>query len=1301
MLRHNTQYFFALYPFLYTPRNAALLESWPQQQIYLLDLLALLEQKGLARLVSKNNFRALVTLGEELPWLTRICAQLTYHTGQSLLSPPIFETLLTQRPHLESFCTLLSMLRAKKLFIITRENILKNLLDNIEKCALFNTVLEHLPSGQHAPYLHSRDIRSLCLLSGFELEPIGHAMRVTEQTTCSAQVQQACLKQLLSQPHCATLLIEILTRLHDENMLYLLKPSHIHALCQNNTLRYGIITLLQIAQQHDLSSLLTRPLWNALFKNPQRCLDLITMIENILAHAQYHWLNAELFETMALSHQAPGALIHILHELHQLDKNYFISSEDLCFSYKQYNHELVLELIGLIKELNYHDALSATTLPLLMRLQNYRIHYTLVLINTIYHDHLTHAPINALLFTKIMEASKNGPEIINLINFILHNYYSLLTLTNLQHLFENSIHSVQLLTLLGTIANSKYDKIITKENFSTICEFAPHAAEISSILSMIERLQLASSVRPEDLSALSCKNDIVLHNLSEILTQDWQRENRLITPKILQYLLQHYYGPAHYTKALETLMTLPVSVLNAQRLEMLLVNQLPVDPVKDILEMVLRLAIPEGDLTSIINLIFQNAQYASAVMAEVNVIQNQYREIVIHCDILESIVARASECADRIALLSLIKNVLTLPLKLNNGLFQLILTSPIPAAQLFTTLLLLPPSCLSNAVAAEILSLDRQTFESLFFILEKAQENHAECLFSLDVLMAFFNNPDNISIHLVHKAINLRRSPHYSYLDAEYLLKILHNPQQSDPIISLMSSTLFAPGGPWIGPSEFSQLWRMDRKELFFISQMGYQFYHANRELLSQITVMKILQASASHNWVFQALLFQICEKNLFDLLSHARTFDILMLPGSPIPSLLYQLSTEDIDDSILTVDVIESFHDHLRFLPELTPALFALSQAEASLINPTTCAFLMGLDARERILWAQKQAMQASPETLLSKHEPQKDYSALSKLLRLYRSRNVRQRGGAAFLLNNAKNMIAELLRFPKLLSWANNLSSYFLEGCINQPVRGYSEIAAWLFVAGQKTLSDKFDALKYPMILRSIHQKLAHENTMTHVEIEKANALLREVHRSHPEAALWDGVPQNIAYEETLDSWGEREKLSKELYQELTQTTGRSITHFLSEIDFMSTWAPIAFQNDLAAIESRGQKRRQDFFDLMEDAVTNPHFKLSTQHGQIFWPEKPQEEWEKRINTALSLQVEPIVFIKTQYETFLNNQEAAIYNMAWEKTTKLALAFDALQEQKHHQRQQLLEQIRSSAPSLLLSLKEQKKSLSNTAKK
>ena len=193
--------------------------------------------------------------------------------------------------------------------------------------------------------------------------------------------------------------------------------------------------------------------------------------------------------------------------------------------------------------------------------------------------------------------------------------------------------------------------------------------------------------------------------------------------------------------------------------------------------------------------------------------------------------------------------------------------------------------------------------------------------------------------------------------------------------------------------------------------------------------------------------------------------------------------------------------------------------------------------------------------------------------------------------IATSTKPVLEAFVQEPNHLKWADEIAKAYLDGCVNQPVRGWLEISAWLPIAQAPETIDKIEASKHLRVLEKMNnyiiEKLAKEaelrrsageavhSTMVGVEVEAGNALFREVHKklllNEDISKPWLGVPNSIAYEDTITSWLTEEKI-EEAYEEAKETLRQDpeeVANYLARSHHSRTWSLVAFPKELEEID------------------------------------------------------------------------------------------------------------------------------------
>ena len=232
----------------------------------------------------------------------------------------------------------------------------------------------------------------------------------------------------------------------------------------------------------------------------------------------------------------------------------------------------------------------------------------------------------------------------------------------------------------------------------------------------------------------------------------------------------------------------------------------------------------------------------------------------------------------------------------------------------------------------------------------------------------------------------------------------------------------------------------------------------------------------------------------------------------------------------------------------------------------------------------------------------------AISTLLTRFLTEGIDQRGESQQepieetlekIANSTKPVLEAFVQKPNHLKWADEIAKAYLEGCVNQPVRGWLEISAWLPIAQAPETIDKIEASKHLMVLEKMDnyviEKLAKEaelrrdageavhSTMAGVEVEAGNALFREVYKklllNGDISKPWLGVPDSIAYERTITTWLTKKRI-EEAYKEAKATLRQKpeeVASYLARSHHSGTWGLVAFPQELEEIDKKYVKKME----------------------------------------------------------------------------------------------------------------------------
>jgi hypothetical protein len=215
--------------------------------------------------------------------------------------------------------------------------------------------------------------------------------------------------------------------------------------------------------------------------------------------------------------------------------------------------------------------------------------------------------------------------------------------------------------------------------------------------------------------------------------------------------------------------------------------------------------------------------------------------------------------------------------------------------------------------------------------------------------------------------------------------------------------------------------------------------------------------------------------------------------------------------------------------------------------------------------------------------------------LFHRFTSERLENRGKKEVVIS-ASLVAKEINNNPQLLEILDNKSKNYLTACVNQPVCGFAEIATLVEIAKQDNITAKIQKAK---ILRV--QQLIKNNIITltnsngdivgeRVQVELGNAMLREVHKKLLAQKIisqpWPGIPGNIAYEATIQSFlndDNIEKMSNLAKEALSSTpeSQRETINFLCEVE-TDFWAKIILDKEDSEVDNKKiNKLKEEIID------------------------------------------------------------------------------------------------------------------------
>ncbi len=189
-------------------------------------------------------------------------------------------------------------------------------------------------------------------------------------------------------------------------------------------------------------------------------------------------------------------------------------------------------------------------------------------------------------------------------------------------------------------------------------------------------------------------------------------------------------------------------------------------------------------------------------------------------------------------------------------------------------------------------------------------------------------------------------------------------------------------------------------------------------------------------------------------------------------------------------------------------------------------------------------------------------------QLLHRYLNESIDQRGGTKEIINAVNPLIEFITKNPTTLSWIDKISSGYLEACVNQPVKGFSEICAWISVAKAESIPNKIEAARQLVALDTLTGFVARLGVTQVIEVEAGNAFLREVHKKLLEnnniTQPWIGVGKGVAYERMIHNHLTADNIQMAHTTVTTAMTGKdpkAMADYLCEKAHQMTWAEVAF--------------------------------------------------------------------------------------------------------------------------------------------
>jgi hypothetical protein len=212
--------------------------------------------------------------------------------------------------------------------------------------------------------------------------------------------------------------------------------------------------------------------------------------------------------------------------------------------------------------------------------------------------------------------------------------------------------------------------------------------------------------------------------------------------------------------------------------------------------------------------------------------------------------------------------------------------------------------------------------------------------------------------------------------------------------------------------------------------------------------------------------------------------------------------------------------------------------------------------------------------------------FQPIKDILHRYLSEGLGQRGGDKAVILEVNPVLNFLEKDSRILPIINEVSNQLFAGCVNQPVRGWSEICALVAIAGKEKITDKIEAARQlktiDVIASFIGELPSDKKPGEQVEVEAGNALLREVHKELLKEQIleqpWLGVPKLIAYEGFVTTWLTRNIIEDVVNKVKGQVFAKSqeeIAEYLCETHHQEAWGEICFPDEIKEIKKEFESR------------------------------------------------------------------------------------------------------------------------------
>ncbi len=347
----------------------------------------------------------------------------------------------------------------------------------------------------------------------------------------------------------------------------------------------------------------------------------------------------------------------------------------------------------------------------------------------------------------------------------------------------------------------------------------------------------------------------------------------------------------------------------------------------------------------------------------------------------------------------------------------------------------------------------------------------------------------------------------------------------------------------------------------------------------------------------------QLTTLNLSDLPASLKKLDLY---ESEIQSL-----TGNLPDGCMLEALNLSRCRNLQITPELLSNLQRLEENQCVIHYPPHF-ILAGTElSHERF-----RAVVAKAKSL----NPDLQTTQIERLFHRFLSEGIEDRGGVSEIISVINPVLTFLESNPLALELTNSISSSYLAACVNQPVNGMTEIAAFVEIAQKSTIPEKLQAAKRVAVqdaLKELMVQLPPERKPgSHVEVEAGNALLREVHKKLLEEEKitqpWLGVPTKIACEGAIKTWL-TEEIINEAYEKILPILSLDIFQLkdlMCETNHKESWAMVAFPQEYQTFK---EELNTSTAERLEEAAAEEAGKIATEREEKlarFIKEKTEEK-------------------------------------------------------------------------------------------